>query len=89
MIIRRHGRPAITVVGETIAIGSPQATEGEEAMTEQQRTQTNVPQDGASRIIRKLDSIEKKLTLLLWIVALPFVFGLVSAVLSLMAVASG
>ena len=36
------------------------------------RTQTNVPQDGASRIIRKLDSIEKKLTLILWLVGLPF-----------------
>ena len=52
-------------------------------MAQQQPTATTVPQDGASRIIRKLDSIEKKLTLLLWFIALPFIVAIVMFVLSL------
>ena len=52
-------------------------------MAEQRPTATNteVPQDGASRIIRKLDSIEKKLTLILWFVALPILLMVAYTVL--------
>lgn len=51
-------------------------------------TKTNVPQDGASRIIRKLDSIDRKLGIILWIIAIPFVYAAIAALMGVIALAS-
>lgn len=59
-------------------------------MAEEQPTaaKTDVPQDGASRIIRKLDSIDRKLGIILWIVAIPLVYAGIAVLLSILAVVS-